>query len=45
MEGHACTSALMNSEGEGNAEDGSPSRIAPLRRTRVVQGMSGEAAR
>ena len=30
---------------EGEVDGGSPLRIAPLRRTRVVQGVGGEAAR
>ena len=37
--------ACIDPEGEGMADGGTPSRIATLRRTGVVQGMSGEAAR
>ena len=36
---------LVKPEGEAKVEDGPPSRITPLRRAGVVQGMSGETVR
>ena len=35
---------LGKPDGGSNADGGPPSRIVPFRRTRVVQGLSGEAA-